>query len=716
MKKNQYIEIEGKYVNGINHPLVEVFGRFLGEKKEIYLESRGKKLESKIINISPKNFKFCIKASVSTKDKKINLVLVDGKQKHVVAIVRNNIFVRLKNKFSNDYFGKILRFAKKVLKSVVVNIRFLWKEYHFIIPKELRPQYKEDFKRKIRILFNKESYNPFKISQYNKWIKSHEEKPIYEELKYRPLISILIPVYNISRKYLSECLDSILAQHYDNFEVCLADDCSTSKETLETLKEYEEKDKRIRVVYRKENGHISKATNSALEIAKGEFIALMDDDDVLTPNALYEMVKVLNENKNYDFIYSDEDKMTENGVRCNPHFKPDFSPDTFCGCNYICHFEIFRADLMRKIGGFRSEYVGAQDYDLFLRLIEQTTPERIYHIPKILYHWRMVEGSTAVTIESKEYAIENGRKAVEDHLKRIGRDATVTAPITSAFYVVNYNVKKEPLVSIIIPTKDLADKLEVCLKSIYEKTTYKNYEVIVVDNRSENKETFDLFEKYKKKYKNFKVVKADMEFNYSKINNLAVKESKGEYLLFLNNDTEVISKDWITNMVGYAMQKHIGAVGVELLYPDKSIQHGGVVLSKQVAAHHAFLRVTYEENGYAGRLLIPYNYSAVTAACLMVKRDKFNEVKGFEEDLKVAYNDIDFCLKLIDKGYYNIFLPQVNLYHHESLSRGMDTTTEKYQLFLKEKAYLMNKWKKYIDRDPYYNINLSDKYPFMLDR
>ena len=715
-KLNEDIVIESKFVNGLRNPLIEIYGHFTNDMKEIYLESKGKKIDSKMIIISPKKNRFCLKAKVSRSDRKVYLILVNGKNKEKVAVINNNIFIRMHNKLSFKYFSKIGRLLKKVFGALGRNIKFLWKEYHFIIPKDLRAKYREEYKRKIRRLFNKETYNPFKNAQYNKWIKEHEEQTVYKELKYKPLISILIPVYNISRKYLSECLDSILAQHYENFEVCLADDCSTSEETLKTLKEYEEKDKRIRVVYRKENGHISKATNSALDIAKGEFIALMDDDDVLTPNALYEMVKVLNENKNYDFIYSDEDKMTEDGVRCHPHFKPNFSPDSFMGCNYICHFEIFRTSLMRKIGGFRSEYVGAQDFDLFLRLIEQTTPERIYHIPKILYHWRMVEGSTAVTIESKEYAIENGRKAVEDHFKRLGKDVTVTAPITSAYYLVNYNVRKEPLVSIIIPTKDLADKLDVCLNSIYTKTTYKNYEVIVVDNRSEEKETFELFEKYKKKYKNFKVVKADMEFNYSKINNLAVKESKGDYLLFLNNDTEVITKEWITNMVGYAKEDHIGAVGVELLYPDNTIQHAGVVLSKEVAAHHAFLKVSYENNGYAGRLLVPYNYSAVTAACLMVSRKKFNEVKGFEEKLKVAYNDIDFCLKLLDKGYYNIFLPQVNLYHYESLSRGLDTTTEKYELFLKEKAYLMNKWKKYIDNDPYYNPNLSDKYTFMLDR
>ena len=344
------------------------------------------------------------------------------------------------------------------------------------------------------------------------------------------------------------------------------------------------------------------------------------------------------------------------------------------------------------------------------------TPERIYHIPKVLYHCRMLEKSNVVDVESKEGLIESGKKALEDHMKRLGKEVTVSVPVTSALYVVNYNVKKEPLVSIIIPTKDLASTLEVCLKSVYNETAYSNYEVIIINNRSEKDETFELFDRYKKEHKNFKVIDADIDFNYSKLNNLAAEECEGDYLLFLNNDTEVVSKDWITNMVGYAMQNHIGAVGVKLFYPDDTIQHGGVVLSKSIAAHHAFLKYSCYENGFAGRLLIPYDYSAVTAACMMVKRDKFNEVKGFGEELKIAYNDIDFCLKLIDKGYYNVFLPQVILYHYESLSRGLNSTTEKYKFFLKEKTYFINKWKQYTDNDPFYNPNLSDRYLFKLDR
>jgi len=612
----------------------------------------------------------------------------------------------------NVIFSKLMIPFKLFIKG----IRFLWREHHFLVPPILWKKYFKRLIQKIRLLFNMEYYHPFEQNDYLDWIKMNEEKSEYKKLKYQPLISILIPVYNIERKYLSECLDSILNQKYENFEVCLADDCSTLEETLETLKEYENKDKRIKVVYRKENGHISKATNSVLEIAKGEFVALMDNDDILTENALYEMVYALNKNKKLDLIYSDEDKLDMNGNRCEPHFKPDYSPDSLLGGNYICHFEILRKSIMDEIGGFRDEYVGAQDFDLFLRFVEKTSPDRIYHIPKILYHWRKVPGSTADTIENKDYAINNGKKAIEDAMRRRGLDAKVLVPIKSTHYIVEYLYKKEPLVSIIIPTRDLSKTLDKCLSSIYEKTIYKNFEVIVVNNGSSEKETFELFDRYKKEYKNFKVINVDGEFNYSKINNIAVEKSKGEYLLFLNNDTEVITPTWINSMVGYAMQKHIGAVGVKLLYPDDTVQHGGVILGIDETARHAFLHTPRDSYGYYGRLLVPYNYSAVTAACMMVSRKKFNEVGKFNEELKVAFNDVELNLKLLKKKYYNVFLPQVELYHYESKSRGLDTTTEKYQKFLEEKKYLLTHWQNELNNDRFYNKNYSLKECFYLDK
>ena len=710
MNYKKIVKISSKNITGVVHSQLIVEGKFKTDGLKFRVFADGVEKESKLILIG-NHGGFVLSSKLDKDDKKVRVVIVYNECDY-------NLF-----KMNNSLYRRVIFKVKKLLKKwfspfkeLYKGFKFLWKEHHFIVPPFLWKKYFKRFIQKIKLSFNMEYYHPFKQKDYLKWIVQNETETEYKKLKYRPLISILIPVYNINREYLSECLDSILKQKYNNFEVCLADDCSTLAETKDTLKEYEAKDSRIKVVYRKTNGHISKATNSALKIAKGEFVALMDNDDVLTENALYEMVYALNQNKELDFIYSDEDKMDMGGNRCEPHFKPDYSPDSLLGGNYICHFEILRRTIMNDIGGFKSEYVGAQDFDLFLRFIEKTTSDRIYHIPKILYHWRKVPGSTADTIESKDYAIENGRKAVEDAIKRRGVDADVLTPIRSTHYIVEYKYEKEPLVSIIIPTKDLAEILSNCLNSIYLKTKYKNFEVIVVDNDSVEKQTFDLFDKYKNDHKNFKVVKVNGEFNYSKINNLAVKQANGDYLLFLNNDTEVYTETWINSMVGYAMQYHIGAVGVKLLYPDDTVQHGGVVLGIDGSARHAFLHTPSDSYGFYGRLLVPYNYSAVTAACMMIKKSKFDEVGMFNEKLKVAFNDIDLNLKLLEKGYYNVFLPQVEVYHYESKSRGLDSTNEKYQKFLNEKKYLEKQWGSYLKNDKFYNPNFSLKYDFMLDK
>lgn len=719
MSDKNGIKIEHKDITGIVNPQLVVEGYFTEKKKELELYADGKKIKVNIYFYHKHNKlswlshrqDFIIRTKLPKGSSKIELKLVNEKEQIRLLKMRNNIFRRILFKFK-----EIGRKFSKIFKSIIKGVRFLWREHHFLVPIVFWKDYFKRFITKIRLALNLEYNNPFNTKEYNKWIKKVEEKPVYEELSYQPLISILIPVYNIGREYLSECLDSILNQQYQNFEICLADDKSTSKETLDTLKEYEDKDKRIKVVYRKENGHISKATNSAFEIATGEFIGLMDNDDILVENALYEMVYALNQNKELDFIYSDEDKLDMKGRRCEPHFKPDYSPDSLLGGNYLCHFEIFRRELFESVGGEDSELVGAQDFDLFLKMMEKTTPEKIHHIPKILYHWRKVPGSTADTIENKEYAINAGKKAVENALKRRGIKGEVLLPLETTHYVVEYKYEKEPKVSIIIPTRDYADVLGNCLESIYRQTKYKNFEVIVADNDSSEKETLELFDKYTKKHKNFKVVKTPGEFNFAKINNQAVKESSGEYLLFLNNDTEVLTPKWIDIMVGYAMQKHIGAVGVKLIYPDDTIQHGGVIVGIDGTARHAFLHESVDFVGFYGRLLVPYNYSAVTAACMMVERKKFDKVKGFNENLKVAFNDVDLNLKLLDKKYYNIFLPQVELYHYESKSRGLDTTTKKYKQLQEEKKYFQTKWKKYIDRDPYYNPNFSLDYAFMLNK
>ena len=591
-------------------------------------------------------------------------------------------------------FEKFFRLCKKA-------IYFAWHRHHFLIPPKTLIKYISSFM--IVLKRGGTAANLFtNQKEYLKWIEKEEVPFEHKKFKYNPKISIVMPTYNVSRKFLSECLDSILNQTYTNFEVCIADDCSTKEETKETLEEYKNKDKRIKVVYREKNGMISKATNSAIEIATGDFIALVDNDDVLSIDALYYMVEALNEDKELDFIYSDEDKLDFKGVRLEPNFKPDYSPDTFMAVNYICHFTMIRKTLIDEVGGFRSEYDGSQDYDLFLRVLEKTN--KIYHIPRILYHWRMSATSTAAYMGNKDYANDTSIKALEDALKRRKIKGKVYPNPKVSTYLIDYE-HNNPLVSIIIPTRNYGKIVKKCVDSIYKKCTYKNYEIILVDNDSDEQESLELFKNYEQEHDNFHIVKVPGPFNYSKINNIGVKKSKGEYILLLNNDTEVIDGDFLDKMVGYATQKHVGCVGIKLLYPDNRVQHAGVVLGYGGVAGHVY--VSYDKNdcGLMGRLVMPYNYSAVTAACLLVSRKKWDEVEGLDENLTVALNDVDFNLKIQKAGYYNVLLPYITMYHHESKSRGYEVTAEKMERYKKEQEYMKNKWKDYLDRDKFFNKN-----------
>lgn len=602
---------------------------------------------------------------------------------------------------------KIVNFSKTIYRGT----KNSWKKYHFLAPPKV-------FKKHLKYLWNIVTereplyYDPFNVEQYNSWLDETRTKARRIKLKYKPLISVLIPVYNVEGKYLRECLDSILAQTYENFEICIVDDASTKKETIDVLRRYEN-NKKIKVHFRKKNGHISRATNDALKMASGEFVALMDNDDVIPKNALYEVAKILNQDKKIDMIYTDEDKINIDGRRCDPNFKSDWAPDSLLSSNYISHLGVLRKSIMDDIGGFRVGYEGAQDYDLYLRFTEKT--DRICHIPKVLYHWRMIPGSTSMENGSKSYALERGKKAIEDALRRRKISGIVRIAEGCPYYYIEYAIKSKPKVSIIIPTRDLADITRKCLQSIYEKTKYKNYEVVVVNNNSEKEETFALFDEYKKAHDNFKIIDANFEFNYAKINNLAVKGASGDYLILLNNDVEVITPKWIEILLGYAKQKHIGAVGAKLIYPDDTVQHGGVILGLGVASH-AYVDVPRDAIVWGGRLSVPYNYSAMTAACMMVEKTKWEEVNGMEEKLKVAYNDVDFCLKLLEKGYYNVFVPMVELYHYESKSRGKDNTSEKKKRFDFEQDYMRKKWKKRIDNDEFYNPNYSRLKYYKLDK
>ena len=712
MQIYDFISIKRQVITGVKNPLLTIEGTCSKKNVSFIVLEDGDEIEYTRYNTAEKDG-FGLSAVLKFDSKYIKVYALDGDKRFLIFNSKMSLFNRVSHKLES-MVTSIYTLLKAFFVTLKKGIKYFWDDYHFLVPPKLWGKYLKDFIHRVKERGVKYYREPNDINEYNDWISEYEVTEEEEELEYKPLISVLIPVYNVSYNLLAKCIDSILNNTYQNFEICLVDDASTNEETLKALDDYEKKDVRVRVKHRKENGHISRTTNDALKMAKGEFVALVDNDDEITPNAFYEFVKALNNNKKLDFIYSDEDKLNENGRRCYPNFKPDFSPDTLLSSNYICHLTMIRKSLVEEVGGFEVGLEGAQDHDLFLKCTEKTN--NIYHIPKILYHWRIIPGSTADKIDNKSYALEMGRKSVENALKRRGIDAEVVIDEPSIHYIIKYKIKKEPLVSIIIPTKDYADITRTCLESIYKKTTYKNYEIILMNNNSEKQETFDLFEEFKNKHKNFKVIDANYEFNYSRINNEAVKHSKGEYICLLNNDTEVISPDWLTVMVSYAMQDHIGCVGPKLLFPDDTVQHGGVIIGLGGIASHAYMGNYKDDLGDYGRLRVPYNYAAVTAACLVVKKSKYLEVKGLEENLKVAYNDIDFNLKLLEKGYYNIFVPQVELHHYESKSRGYDTTPEKYERFKKEEEFMYEKWNKYIENDPFYNPNYTKQRWFKIEK
>jgi glycosyltransferase involved in cell wall biosynthesis/2-polyprenyl-3-methyl-5-hydroxy-6-metoxy-1,4-benzoquinol methylase len=527
-----------------------------------------------------------------------------------------------------------------------------------------------------------------------------------EVFAHKPLISIIMPVYNPPEQYLREAIESVLDQVYPHWEFCIADDASTKPYVKQVLEEYAALDDRIKVVYRSENGHISRCSNSALELATGEYIALLDHDDLLTPDALYEVVFLINQHPEADMIYSDEDKIDENNKLRDPFFKPDWCPDSFLSRMYTCHLGTYRRTIINQIGGFRVGYEGSQDYDLVLRFTEKT--DKIFHIPKILYHWRIHAQSAASSLDAKPYAHQAAKKALDDALQRRKEEGEVVESEHSGYYVVRYKITEPKLVSIIIPTRDLGHVLNQCLESVFDKSIYPNYEVILIDNGSVEPYTTKIINNWlNREPERFRCYSLGIPFNYSKLNNYGVSKANGEYLLFLNNDTEIITSDWINAMVEQAQRPSIGAVGAMLLYPDDTVQHAGVLLGLGGVAGHGQACLPANSPGYFGQLISVNNYSALTGACLMCRRDVFELVGGFNEELAVAFNDIDLCLKILDKGYLNIYLPHVQLYHYESKSRGKDTSPEKRLRFLSEVDYMNRHWKHLIEHDPCYNPNLT---------
>ncbi len=524
------------------------------------------------------------------------------------------------------------------------------------------------------------------------------------------LFSIIVPLYNTPKEYLEEMIASCQQQTYRRWELCLADGSDAEHSYVgETVKKMMQRDSRIKYQVLEKNAGISENTNAALAMAQGDYIALLDHDDLLHPSALYEYMKVICE-KNADFIYCDE--MTFEGEIdhiITLHFKPDFAIDNLRANNYICHFSVFSRELLDKAGKFRKEFDGSQDHDMILRLTEKA--KQIVHVPQILYYWRSHPASVASDINSKTYAIDAGKRAVLSHLERCGLHGTVeSSRAFPTIFNIRYEITGAPLISILIPNKDNRDMLSRCIGSIMQKTTYTNYEILIIENNSTKQETFRYYDMIQKNSK-IRVLNYDKKgFNYAAINNFAAKEARGEYLLFLNNDIEIITPEWIEEMLMFAMQADVGAVGAKLYYPDNTIQHAGIIigLGKDRCAGGAHYRAEYDNFGYMGRLCYAQDFSAVTAACLMVSKAIFEEVGGFDEKFAVAYNDVDLCLAIRKKGYKNIWTPLAEAYHYESVSRGYDTDPERQGRFLSEVDRFKEKWGEIIEKgDPYYNVNLT---------
>ncbi|MEL6049012.1 glycosyltransferase family 2 protein [Methanothrix soehngenii] len=523
--------------------------------------------------------------------------------------------------------------------------------------------------------------------------------------EYRPKISIITPVLNTREEWLRSSIESVLHQIYDNWELCIADDGSDQPHIRETLNCYQQKDARIKVKYLNENQGVSGASNEALAMANGEFIGFLDHDDQLLPNALYEVVLMLNRNASADFIYSDEILISKRGKPVFAYFRPDFSLDYMLSHCYIVHFVVIRASILKKIGGFRAEFKVSQDYDLFLRVLSQT--RNVLHIPKILYRWRQYESSTGHLL--KERVMESSRRALQDFADREGIKGVVWGTKNFNFFRLKRDILDRPKISIIIPTKDRIDLLKRCIESIQNRSSYDNYEIIIVDNMSQEEETAAYLDGLGKSYR---IIKFNEKFNYSKLNNYAAEFARGEHLLFLNNDIEVLNSDWLEAMLEQSQRDEIGCVGAKLLYPDRKIQHVGVVVGWGGRAEHIYKWLHSNDIGYMGHFVSIRNYSAVTAACMMLRKSIFNEVGGFDERFEIGFGDVDLCLRVRELGYENLFTPYAELLHYESATRGRSFSFDPHPNDTKR---FIERWQEYIKGgDPYYNPNLPlDSYDIL---
>jgi GT2 family glycosyltransferase len=639
---------------------------------------------------------------------------------HLERLIRNDVSYRFFQKSVPNKFGYVIEFPYEVGKTYLLSFSIEGNEKSFRVNEGFIKRQNNwiSFKNGpfvtgiLTKLHNRQDHVP----DYEKWYAENMQLP-EEELQEEkqkfwsneaPSFSVAVPMYNTPEVYLRQLLDSWMSQTYKKFNLCIADASDIKESNRHVMEEYRRKGLDIRFKELKVNGGISSNTNEALKLADGDFVVMCDHDDIVTPDALFEFASAIEEDCECDLLYSDEDKIDESGKRLfDPHFKPDYNPDLLNSTNYISHLSAYRRTLIDQYGGLNSEYDGSQDYDFILRMTEQS--RHIHHVPKILYHWRTAAGSTAGSSESKLYAFEAGPKALAAHYQRVYPELTVSSiekGQSYGIYHTKYAVKKEPMISVIIANKDHIEDLNKVIVSMHEKNSWKNIEYIIVENNSTDSKTFGYYNYIQNEYSDVRVIKFTGSFNYSAINNLGAEQAKGEFLLFMNNDVELIEKNSLYEMAELLQRNDTGAVGCRLLYEDGTIQHAGVIIGIGVADH--IFKNQLSEMTYFNRAMAVQDYSAVTAAVMMTKKNIFNKIGGFDETLAVAFNDVDYCLKVNSINERVVYTPYACFHHFESKSRGKDVSPEKHARYMQELSVFTDRWHEYYEKgDPFYNRNLS---------